>query len=68
MFSRMIVEEEYFIQESEVVPTQAAVGRPALGSVTAGAKLRSCFFYVSSFQHAPIRNIGLGDIYVKDTL
>lgn len=30
----MTVEEEYFIQRSEGVPTQAAVGRPALGSVT----------------------------------
>lgn len=64
----MTVEEEYFIQGSEGVPNQTAVGRPALGSVTAGAKLPSCFFYVSSFQHAPIRNIRLGNINVMDTL
>lgn len=44
MFSRMTVEEEYFIQRSECVPTQAAVGGPALGSVTVGAKFPSCFF------------------------
>lgn len=68
MFSRMTVEEEYFIQGSESVATQAAVGRPALGSVRAGAKLPPCFFYVSSFQHAPMTNIQLGNIYVMDTL
>lgn len=68
MFSRMTVEEEYFIQGSEGVPTQAVVGRPALGSVRAGARLPPCFFYVSSFQHAPIRNTQLGNIYVMDTL
>lgn len=49
MFSRMTEEEGYFIQGSEGVPTQAAVGRPALGSVTAGAKLPSCFFLCEQF-------------------
>lgn len=65
MISKMTVEEEYFIQGSEGVPTHAAVGRPALGSVAAGAKLPSCFFYMSSFQHAPLRNIQLGNIYIS---
>lgn len=55
------------MQGSEGVPTQAAAGRPALGSVRAGAKLPPWFFYASSFQHEPIRNIQLGNIYVMDT-
>lgn len=59
----MTVEDEYFIQGPEGVPTQAVVGRPALGSVTAGAKLPSCFFL-----NAPVRTIQLGNIYVMNTL